>query len=88
MTLTRGRVYPITQTILGIIFIIIGLSVILILPNIIPQDIINSLKRLVAPSLFYPLYTLIGGALILLGVVNLIVGIVFKSKGYYEGEYI
>ncbi len=86
--LGRVRVYPVTQTIIGIILIIIGLSVILILPDIIPQDIFHSLQRLIAPSLFYPIYVLLGGVFIILGVTNLIVGLVYKFKGYYEGEYV
>ena len=88
MAFRRHQVYPITQTILGIILIIIGVFVILIVPNIIPQDIFHALQKLIVPELFYSPYSLIGGSLIIAGVINVIVGLVYKYKGYYEGEYV
>ena len=88
MVWRRNRVYPVTQTIAGIILIIVGMLFIVIIPNIIPLDIFRSLQKLLLPQTFYPIYFLIGGILILMGIVNLIVGLVYKAKGYYEGEYV
>ena len=76
---------PIHCLILGISLNIIGVSIIIIGPNL-PHNIVNSVQKLVAPHLFYWPYLLGGGASIILGVFFVILGVVTKLLGIEEWE--
>ena len=80
------RVYPTTNIIFGMILIICGVLVIIIGPNVIPYDIFRALQRVLIPGLFYSPYNLMGGAIIIMGGAIFIIGLVFKLKGYEEGD--